>query len=75
MYRIELVPSGIWVIVAIAMLLMLLMAFSIAVSSSRTKVVFIGPEIRTGDPADYVEQPAPSPAPLPEAGSAPKPGP
>ena len=71
MYRIELVPRGIWIVLVIALLLVILMAFSIAMSSSRTKVVFIGSEVETGNPADYVEKPTPPPSAPPEAAPTP----
>jgi len=62
-YRIELIPRGIWIITVIAGLLIILLAFSVAVTRSRGEVVVVGPEVETGNPADYVKQPTPPSAP------------
>lgn len=61
MYRIELVPRGVWIISVIGALLIILLAFSVAMTNSRGQVTIIGPEVQTGDPADYVKQPTPPP--------------
>jgi len=81
-YRIDLIPRGIWIISGIAVLLILLLAFSVALSISRGQAVVIGPEVKTGNPADYIKRPpappsptAPTPTPPPVVTPAPTPSP
>jgi hypothetical protein len=77
-YRVDLIPRGIWIISGIAVLLILLLAFSVALSMSRGQAVVIGPEVKTGNPADYIKKPptpptptAPTPTPPPVVTPAP----
>ena len=51
----------------IAGLLIILLAFSVAISKGRGEVIVMGPEIKTGNPADYVKQPTTSPPTTPPA--------
>ena len=74
MYRVDLIPRGIWIISGIAVLLILLLAFSVALSMSRGQAVVIGPEVKTGNPADYVEKP-PTPPPVVTPAPTPTPSP
>lgn len=69
MYRVELVPRGVWIILAIAGLLIILLAFSVAVMRSRGQVIVMGAEVQTGNPADYVKQPTPPPTETPPPAS------
>lgn len=73
-YRVDLIPRGIWIISGIAVLLILLLAFSVALSISRGQAVVIGPEVKTGNPADYVEKP-PTPPPVVTPAPTPTPSP
>ena len=74
MYRVDLIPRGIWIISGIAVLLILLLAFSVALSISRGQAVVIGPEVKTGNPANYVEKP-PTPPPVVTPAPTPTPSP
>lgn len=81
MYRVHLIPRWVWILTGIVGLLVIWVAFSQAMSRDYARIYTLGPEVETGNPADYVQQPppkveitpAPTPAP-PQFGGTPAPG-
>lgn len=60
-YRTEPIPGWVWIVAVIAALLILLVALSMAMTRGPRQVVVTGPEVQTGDPRNFVGQPAPTP--------------
>ena len=60
-YRVDLIPRWIWVLLAVALLLVLIVAISAAASRGQRQAFVPGPEVTTGNPQDFMEQP-PTPA-------------
>jgi hypothetical protein len=76
MYRAELIPRWVWVLLTVSGLLILAVAISMAVTRPRNRVV-VGPEVKAGNPRDFL-QPPPimvTPAPAPSATVTPTPAP
>lgn len=69
MYRVHLIPRWAWILIGIVGVLVIWVLFSQVMSRGYTSIYALGPEVETGNPADYVQQPSPgveiTPAPAP----------
>jgi hypothetical protein len=59
-YRVELIPRWVWVLLVVSVLLLLLVVFSVASVRGQQPITALGGTVQTGDPSDYVTQPAPA---------------
>lgn len=57
-YRTDLIPRWVWVMLSIALILMAILGFSVAMTPP-PRPTTMGPEIRTANPRDYMETPVP----------------
>lgn len=73
-YKTSLIGRWVWIMLGAAAILLILIVLSQAATRTQRDIVVVGPDVQTGDPADFVQRP-PTPTPTPEPAPAPGPTP